>query len=138
MNAARLAVTATFARGMPNYRVTPRTRPWPGDVAVYHAMPHGLRDPMGREVSAQLWVNTESVQDGKRTALAAHASQRDWLDSSQGMDSYLQTMEDFAREAGRRSGRFTFAEGWNRRLHLGFGPEGWDPLREALGGLCAP
>ena len=43
-NTCRLAVTAAFSRGMPNFRTTPARRPVAGDVTVYHAMPHGLRD----------------------------------------------------------------------------------------------
>jgi LmbE family N-acetylglucosaminyl deacetylase len=134
MNTCRLAVTAAFARGMPNYRTVPRVKPWPGETVVYHAMPHGLCDPLGTPVVAGLWVNTESVQEVKRAALAEHVSQRAWLDASQGMDSYLQSMEDFAREVGRQSGRFIRAEGWRRHLHLGFCSPDADPLREALGG----
>ena len=46
---------------------------------------------------------------------------------------HVPTMEDFARELGRRSRRFTFAEGWARHNHLGFCGEDADPLRDALG-----
>ena len=38
-------------------------------------------------------------------------------------------------EVGRMSGRFRYAEGWRRHLHLGFCAPGADPLREALGDL---
>ena len=41
MNTCRLAVTAAFSRGMPNFKTTPRRASIPGDVTVYHAMPHG-------------------------------------------------------------------------------------------------
>lgn len=129
----RLAVTAAFARGMPNYRTNPRVGPCSGEVTVYHAMPHGLCDPLGAPVRASAYVNTGAVQDAKRKALELHTSQRSWLDQSQGMDSYVQTMEDFAREVGRQSRRFTFAEGWRRHLHLGFCLAETDPLRDALG-----
>ncbi len=44
MNTCRLAVTAAFARGMPNFVTNPRRSATQGDVTVYHAMPHGLRD----------------------------------------------------------------------------------------------
>ncbi|MBL9136858.1 MAG: PIG-L family deacetylase [Verrucomicrobiales bacterium] len=133
MNTARLAVTATFARGMPNYRTRPAVAPFAHDATVYHAVPHGLRDPLGGPVEVNTWVNTSRVQELKRNALAAHTSQRSWLDESQGMDSYVQTMEEFARELGRRSRRFTFAEAWSRHTHLGFCAESADPLRDALG-----
>lgn len=137
-NTCRLAVTASFARGMPNYRTSPGVKPYGDDVAVYHAVPHGLRGPLGEPVPAGAWVDIGPVLDRKRDALAAHRSQRAWLDESQGMDSYLLAMETFGRELGRKSRRFRYAEGWRQHGHLGFGPEGGDPLREALGKAIRP
>ncbi len=133
MQTARLAVTATFARGMPNYRTTPSVPAWHGNVVVYHAVPHGLRDPLGRRVAARAWVNTVEAREQKRAALACHASQRTWLDESQGMDSYLLAMEAFGEELGRESGRFAMAEGWTRHHPLGFAALDADPLQDALG-----
>ena len=96
-------------------------------------MPHGLRDPLRRRVIPGAFVNTTSVHDQKTRALASHRSQQSWLDESQKLNAYLQTMEDFSRELGRMSGRFKFAEGWRRHLHYGFCAEGADPLKAALG-----
>jgi len=132
-NACRLAVTAAFVRGMCNVVTDPRREPVTGDVAVYHAQPHGNREPLRRAVQPDLFVDVTDVLERKRMTLACHQSQKRWLDESQGMDSYLTAMEGFSREVGRMSGRFEFAEGWRRRLHLGYGPKGWDPLRDALG-----
>src|SRR6266487_5924535 len=42
VNTCRLAVTAAFARGMPNFQTTPARRPIENQVTIYHAMPHGL------------------------------------------------------------------------------------------------
>jgi LmbE family N-acetylglucosaminyl deacetylase len=134
-NAARLAVTAAFCRGMRNFLTDPPTAPVSGDVAVYHAMPWGLKDPLRRPVAADMYVDISGVMEKKRRALACHRSQKEWLDESQGFDSYLRAMEEMSAAAGRMSGRFRFAEGWQRHNHLGFGPEDFDPLREALGGL---
>lgn len=136
MNTARLAVTAAFVRGMPNYRTRPARPAIEGDCTVYHALPHGLRDGLGRRVAAGWYVDTTSVQAAKRAALACHRSQKDWLDATQGMDSYLDAMEAMAREVGRMSGRFRFAEGWRRHATLGFCAPDADPLREALGARC--
>ena len=70
--------------------------------------------------------------------LACHASQKEWLDTSQGLDSYLVAMEDMCREVGRRSGRFNYAEGWRHHAHLGFHEPGFDPIKTALGDrVCA-
>jgi LmbE family N-acetylglucosaminyl deacetylase len=133
MNTARLAVTAAFVRGMPNFATDPPLPAAVGDVTVYHAMPHGLRDGLGRPVEPDLFVDTTSVQAVKRQALAAHASQKAWLDATQGMDSYLDSADEMARALGRMSGRFEFAEGWRRHLHIGLSARDDDPLAQALG-----
>jgi LmbE family N-acetylglucosaminyl deacetylase len=132
-NACRLAVTAAFTRGMPNFKTTPARPPEDYETTVYHAMPHGLRDGLRRRIIPGAFVNTESVHKTKRDALAAHKSQQPWLDSSQGFNSYLLTMEDMSLEVGRMSKRFRLAEGWRRHLHLGFCEAEADPLKEALG-----
>ncbi len=136
MNASRLAVTAAFARGMPNFRVAPPTSPVEGETTLYHAMPHGLRDGLRRRVVAGAWVDTGPVHDLKREALAAHRSQKDWLDKSQGMDSYLISMDEMSEAVGKQSGKFRHAEGWRRHSHLGFSAKVIDPLAEALGEAC--
>lgn len=133
MNTSRLAVTAAFARGMPNFKTLPGRVAINSEVTVYHAMPHGLRDNLRRRVLPEAFVNCASVHKTKREALAAHKSQQKWLDASQGLNCFLLAMEDMALEVGRMSKRFKLAEGWRRHLHLGFcGPE-TDPLRQALG-----
>jgi len=135
-NTSRLAVTAAFARGMPNFRTAPPTNAVPGEVTVYHAMPHGLRDQLGRRVLPGLFVDTTRVHATKREALAAHHSQKSWLDASQGMDSYLRIMDDLSSDVGKMSQRFQHAEGWRRHLHFGFCAPDADPLRAALGENC--
>ncbi len=132
-NTCRLAVTAAFAHGMPNFKCTPPAKPYAHNVTVYHAMPHGLLDPLRQRVMAGAYVNTVSVRAQQVRALAAHASQQDWLDVSQGMNSYIKTGEDFARMLGNLSGKFKFAEGWRRHLHFGLSSEQLDPLKDALG-----
>jgi len=133
-NTCRLAVTAAFARGMPNFKTIPPRAAVAGEVTVYHAMPHGLRDGLRRRVIPGAFIDTTSVHAIKRRALAAHQSQRAWLDASQGMDSYLGVMEEMSLAVGEMSRRFKHAEGWRRHLHLGFSATDRDPLREALGG----
>jgi LmbE family N-acetylglucosaminyl deacetylase len=131
-NAARLAVAAAFCRGMPNYPTDPARPPVDQEVTVYHALPHGIVDPLRCPINPDLYVDISAVIERKRTMLALHASQKEWLDESQGMDSYLTAMEDASRRVGKLSGRFAYAEGWRRRLHLGFCAEDADPLVDAL------
>ncbi len=133
MTTSRLAVTAAFARGMPNFKTTPPRDSADGEVTVYHGMPHGLCDGLRRRIVPGGFVNTTSVQATKREALAAHQSQQTWLDVSQKLNSFLLAMENMSVAVGKMSKKFKCAEGWRRHLHLGFcGPEA-DPLREALG-----
>jgi LmbE family N-acetylglucosaminyl deacetylase len=132
-NTCRLAVTAAFARGMRNFRTTPAREPVAVEATLYHAMPHGLRDGLRRRIVPGAFVETTSVHAAKRRSLGAHASQKEWLDASQGMDSYLRAMDDLSLEVGRMSRRFRHAEGWRRHLHLGFSAVEEDPLAEALG-----
>ncbi len=139
-NACRIAVTAAFCRTMPNWPVDPPRPPVFNEVALYHAQPYGNRDGLGRLVRPDFFVNIEEVMPLKRELLARHASQKEWLDRSQGFDSYLETMESHAREVGALSGRFRFSEGWRRHNPLGLCTPGSNPLETLLGALmvCAP
>ena len=118
---------------MPNFEVSPERAPEESEVAVYHGMPHGLRDGLRRRVVPGLFVDTASVLETKRQALAAHRSQKEWLDVSQGLDSYLRTMEEMSLALGQASGKFQHAEGWRRHAHIGFSAGEIDPLGQALG-----
>jgi LmbE family N-acetylglucosaminyl deacetylase len=133
MNAARLAVTAAFAREMPGFSTTPARRPVHTQVTIYHANPHGLRDRMRQRIMPGAYVDTTGVQETKRSALACHTSQGTFLDATQSMDGYLNVMDRFSRAVGRLSRRFRHAEGWRRHLHYGFCEESADPLGAALG-----
>lgn len=133
---ARLAAMAVFCRGMNNIYCKPKRPPYEGDCALYHALPHGLMDNMRHEVPPELFVDVESVFAEKRAMLDCHASQKLWLDVSQGMDAYLKTQEDMARAVGGMSGKYALAEGWRRHNHLAFTrtPD-VDPLADALSGV---
>lgn len=126
----RLAVTATFARGMSNFPSIPERPVDTYDCTLYHALPHGLKNPLRKTVTAGAFVNTAAVQQQKLEALKAHGSQQAWLDVSQKLNSYLQTMEDVSLKVGSMSKKFTYAEGWRRHLHYGFCNPDDDPLKE--------
>lgn len=131
-NTCRLAVTAAFCRGMPNFPVDPPRPPVPGKVAVYHCQPYGNCDPLGEPVRPGMFADVTDLIDRKVDMLARHKSQRDWLDESQGLDSYLEKMKQLCREVGEMTGRYQYAEGWRKHLHLGFCDGSDDPLRDAL------
>ncbi len=131
-NTCRLAVGAAFCRGMPNFPVDPPARHIANPVAVYHAQPYFHRDPLGKLVTPEFFVNVTEVLERKVEMLAKHASQKKWLDQSQGQDSYLETVRQLDAQCGKMSGKFQFAEGWRRHSYLGFCNQQFDPLRDCL------
>ncbi|HEV3341362.1 MAG TPA: PIG-L deacetylase family protein [Pirellulales bacterium] len=135
-NTCRLAVTAAFARCMPNFATEPPRAAIGQSVTVYHAQPHGNQTPLGEPAVPSLFVDVTDVMPQKTAMLACHTSQKRWLDESQGLDSYLHTMQELSAEVGRMSGRFQYAEGWRRHLHLGFCDAAADPLTQAIRMYC--
>ncbi len=132
INSARITVTAAFCRGMRNYRSSPPVKPIQNEMTIYHAMPYGLKDQLRNTITPDFFVDITSVIDKKTEMLSLHKSQKEWLDKSQGMDSYLTTMREMSAETGTLSGRFSYAEGWRRHLHYGFSAREIDPLRGIL------
>lgn len=129
-NTCRLTVTAVFARGMTNFKTDSRGEAGNYDCTIYHALPHVLMDPLRRPIIPSSFVNIGSVMPPKREALRAHQSQQNWLDSSQKLNSYLQTMEEISMKVGEMSKVFTYAEGWRRHQHVGFCRADADPLKD--------
>jgi LmbE family N-acetylglucosaminyl deacetylase len=132
-NTSRLAVTAAFTKGMPNFKTVPPRPTADYDVTVYHGMSHGLCDQLRRRIIPGSFVNTTSVHQTQIQALSGHKSQQNWLDVSQGMNSFLLALENLSLAVGGLSKRFKYAEGWRRHLHFGYAAHEADPLSEALG-----
>ena len=132
-NAVRLGVTAVFCRGMVNAPCEPPTEPTFQDVTIYHALPHGTRDPMRRVVRAERYVDIGPVMAKKRELLACHKSQKEWLDVSQGYDSYLDSMTEAGEIVGKLCGKYTYVEGWRRHNHVGLSAREIDPMADILG-----
>ena len=136
MNTARVAVTATFSRNIPFFRSIPDEPAVFGDAMLYHATPHILTDMMRRPIVPDIYVDVTAVMETRKKLLACHASQKDWLDTTQGYDSYLTLMEGLSEKIGAMSGRFRFAEGWRRHSHIGFTREDCNPLADLLKDRC--
>ncbi|TVQ40131.1 MAG: LmbE family protein [Spirochaetaceae bacterium] len=136
MNTTRVGVTAAFTRGMPNYETDPPEPATSQDVTLYHALPYGLTDGLRRTIVPDFFVDISSVIEDKLNMLACHKSQREWLDRTQGLSSYLETAREMSRSVGAMSGKFELAEGWRRHSHLGFSATDQDPLGEVLAGYC--
>ncbi len=137
-NTCRLAVTAAFCRGMVNFVADPPVAVIQKPLTLYHSVPYGLTDALRRAVSPDIFVAIGDRLSQKRDMLAFHKSQKEWLDKSQGLDSYLRTMEEQCRKIGRMSGKFDAAEAFIRHSHLGFcGPDD-DPLTNLLAAFVRP
>lgn len=131
-NTVRLGASAAFVRGMPNFQTDPPLPPIQQPLAIYHAQPHGNRDVLRNKILPDFAIDISSVIEQKTEMLACHTSQKTWLDVSQGMDAYLHTMQDLGKEVASWMGKEGYAEGWRKRLHLGYGEEDFSPLEEAL------
>lgn len=133
-NTCRLMVTACFCRGMRNWLSNPARVPTFQDVYIYHANPHGNRDGMRNLVVPSLFVDISDKIDTKEEMLRRHVSQKEWLDKSQGMDSYLMTMRQICGEIGEMAPRgLAYAEGFRQHHFLGMSAEDKDPLSDVLG-----
>ena len=128
-NSCRLVVSAAFSRSMKNFPTIPKTATVVKPVTIYHCLPYGLQTPLREAVSADVYIDITEVMDKKVQMLSCHKSQKEWLDISQGMDSYLTTMHEQCRAVGEMSGEFKCAEGWRRHLHLGLCDADIDPLK---------
>jgi len=133
METARLTQHALFSAPMPNYKTDPDVPPYDKPRVLYHTLPHGLHRPVDRQRAyPEFYVNIDGVINRKREALAAHLSQKEWLDKTQGMDAYLDTMAGFAKTLAKESGAGEYAEGFTRHLPIGLGPDAFTPIETAL------
>ncbi|MBN1852248.1 MAG: PIG-L family deacetylase [Pirellulales bacterium] len=134
-NTARLVITACFSRAMRHYISVPPRDPTSQDVYLYHAQPHMNRDGMRVLVMPELFVDISNVMDTKLQMLGCHESQRQWLDETQGLDNYLETMRQSNTEVARMRAECTwqYAEGFRQHHYVGFSARDGNPLADALG-----
>jgi LmbE family N-acetylglucosaminyl deacetylase len=134
--ASALVRDACFAAPAPNYR-TGAADPAPALEAIPHLYwmeAVGGEDREGVPIEPDFVVNVADTFGQKREMLSEHASQREWLRQHHGNDDYLETMERWTRERGRRAG-FSHGEGF--RQYRGH-PYPQSPLlQELLGNLVA-
>jgi LmbE family N-acetylglucosaminyl deacetylase len=98
------------------------------NLCVYHSMPLSLRDQLNKPVIPDVFVDVSDKIQIKREMLNCHKSQKEWLDTTQGLDAYLDDMQMRAKAVGELSGFCEYAEGWIRHNPIGFCAEDFDPL----------
>jgi N-acetylglucosamine malate deacetylase 1 len=104
-----------FAASAPNYH-TVGDNPAPPLRAIPHLYfmdPAEMVDRDGNALHADFGVDISSTFETKRNMLAAHASQRAWLQRQHGMDDYLETMVKWSTARGTFFG-LKVAEGFRR------------------------
>jgi LmbE family N-acetylglucosaminyl deacetylase len=133
--ASALVRDACFAGPAPNYQTGAQgaAPPLEGIPHLYWMDPVGGEDREGRMVEPEFVVNVADTFSLKRAMLAEHASQQEWLRHHHGTDDYLEAMERWTRERGRRAG-FSYGEGF--RQYRGH-PYPRDPLLQGLLGDLA-
>ena len=132
-NTARLVITAAFCRGMKNFLTEPKREPIKDDTYIYHALPYGLKDGLGRIIVPREFVDISDVVNEKEKMLAYHKTQQKWLDTSQGLNEYLQTMREMSEKVAKMSKQnWDYAEGFIRHNYLGFSSQDKDMLKEIL------
>lgn len=133
-NTSRLIVSACFCRGMRNWLSNPARPPTFQDVYLYHCNPHGNHDAMRNLIVPSLYVDINDKIETKEEMLRRHATQKEWLDTSQGMDSYLITMREICGQMGEMAPRaLPYAEGFRQHMHAGLSAKDGDKLSEVLG-----
>lgn len=130
-----LVRAAAFAAPIPNFLRERDLGPvLPHIPHLYYCDPIEGKDPLGRTVPPGFFIDISRVIDTKAEMLACHASQREWLLKHHGMDQYLQAMQDWSAEQGRRC-QVSFAEGF--RQHLGHSYPQDNRLGQLLGNIQA-
>ncbi len=135
-NTSRLMVSACFCRGMRNWLSRPTLPPTFQDCYLYHAQPFGNLDQLRNFICPSLVVDVTEKMNVKDEMLRTHASQKDWLDVSQGKDAYIISGREFNAQVGDLcEPHVEYGEGFRQHLHVGLSGQDGDPLSEVLGDL---
>ncbi len=107
--------TAAFVAPARNYH-TGSAPVLPTIPPLYFMDPIECIDREGKRILPDFFVDITSTMETKEKMLACHASQREWLLKHHGVDSYMESMKEWAAERGKECG-VCYAEGF--RLYKG-------------------
>jgi LmbE family N-acetylglucosaminyl deacetylase len=111
-----VARAATFAAPVPNFLYHEPLKPLERIPHLYYCDPLEGKDQFGQPVPPGFSIDVSKVIETKAEALAAHASQREWLMKHHGVDEFVGSMREWCATRGKACG-VAFAEGF--RQHLG-------------------
>lgn len=103
---------AVFAASVPNYRTGP-SRALDAIAHLYFMDPIEGRDRSGQAVTPDFAVNVTSYFSKKSDMLAAHVSQRSWVQKQHGVDDYMASMQRWTQKRGGQFG-VAYAEGFRQ------------------------
>jgi LmbE family N-acetylglucosaminyl deacetylase len=106
---------ACFGASAPNYSTRSQDPAPPLDAIPHLYFMDSIEgtDRDGKPQHPDFFVDITTVFDRKRTMLAQHVSQRNWLRKQHGIEDYLETMEQWTRSRGTEAG-VPYAEGFRR------------------------
>jgi len=106
---------ACFASSVPNYSTNGPvpSPPLPAVPHLYFMDSIGGADRFGKVIEPDFVANVGTTFEIKRSMLAAHASQRDWLKLQHNIEDPLDSMERWTRSRGKLVG-IEFGEGFRR------------------------
>ena len=116
VSTSALVKDSCFCAPMPNFPA--KGRPISHIPYLYYSLPLEGKDMYGHRIKPEILIDITREMPLKKKMLACHQSQRDWLKKQHGLDQYIETMKDWAREVGRLA-KCSYAEGF--RQHLGHG-----------------
>jgi LmbE family N-acetylglucosaminyl deacetylase len=110
---SKLVRDACFAASVPNYSSEPQRVALSAIPYLYFVDPIAQVDREGRGIPSDFTVDVASALETKKSMLAKHESQREWLRQQHGMDDYLAQMEAWTRQCGVRAG-IDYGEGFRQ------------------------
>lgn len=94
---------AAFVVGLPNYH-TGTAKPLPAPPALYYMDPTEGKNIFGAPSTPDFVVDVSSVLESKKSMLACHESQFEWLRKYHGIDNFIDSMLDWNRTRGQLVG----------------------------------
>ncbi len=125
----QLVRDACFNAGCPNYPAESKAPPIEAVPHLYYADAIGGHDIFGGAARFSVVVDISAQIERKGEALAAHDSQRAWLQKQHGMDNYIESMRSWSAKRGALIGA-AFGEAFQQ--HLGHPHPQNDLLKELL------
>ncbi|HWB95476.1 MAG TPA: PIG-L family deacetylase [Bryobacteraceae bacterium] len=126
--ASALVRDACFASSIPNYATPGKSQALSRIPHLYFMDPIDQRDRSGCLTVPDFTIDVTSTFEMKTRMLAAHRSQRAWLQQQHGTDDYLRQMEEWTRACGARAGA-DFGEGFR---HYTVHPYPREPLLQQI------